>query len=277
MKLTFNATALEEIMHLFHTLTGMRFVILGTDFKEIASFPPNPCAFCRCINEHPLLEDKCRTNDLRDFTACKNSKDTVVCKCHMGLIKGIVPIFSHSDHIACYIMFGQVADRKDKRELNRIIERVNLQNGVLVKSNQIEYKSSEQIKAATRLLEFCAEHIMLKDMINVEKSQQFVRAKEYIDEHLSEDLDIRTICAYAATSRTDLYNVFRREHNVGIAHYIKEQRMKKAKELLKNTNLSVAEISGKVGFSNYNYFSRIFKQHFGVSPHSYRNSRDSRQ
>ena len=274
MKLTFNQTALEEIMRLFYSLTGIRFVLAEADGKEIVSFPPTPASLCQRISRHHQWGDICRAEELQTLSAYQNVGSTELRKCPAGLIKGMAPIFSHSHHVACYAMFGPVANRKDKRELNRLIRHNRSTDNALTPNEPIQYHSDEQIQTAAKLLAFCAEHIMLKDIVSVGKSQQFVRAKEYIDAHLSEDLDIRDIFAYAATSRTDLYNIFRHEYSAGIAHYIKEKRMKKAKELLKTTDLSVAEISGQVGFSNYNYFSRIFKQHFGVSPHRYRHDRN---
>ena len=50
----------------------------------------------------------------------------------------------------------------------------------------------------------------------------------------------------------------------------KEEAEKKAKELLKNTNMKVAQISEKVGFANVSYFCRSFREYYGCSPESYR-------
>ena len=48
--------------------------------------------------------------------------------------------------------------------------------------------------------------------------------------------------------------------------YIKIKRLNKAKELVTGTSMSVSEISDKTGFSDYNYFLRVFKKHYGISP-----------
>ena len=47
--------------------------------------------------------------------------------------------------------------------------------------------------------------------------------------------------------------------------------MKKAKELLKNSTLSVTEIAARTGYGDSNYFSRIFKKSCGKTPREYRN------
>lgn len=50
-----------------------------------------------------------------------------------------------------------------------------------------------------------------------------------------------------------------------IDEYITEKRLKKAQRLLKNTDMTAAEISSASGFSDYNYFLKSFKKYFGVS------------
>ena len=56
----------------------------------------------------------------------------------------------------------------------------------------------------------------------------------------------------------------------GIAEHIRGLRLAESKRLLKETTLSVHEISDRVGFNDYNYFCRIFKKYFGTSAGKYR-------
>ena len=92
-------------------------------------------------------------------------------------------------------------------------------------------------------------------------------AKEYILEHLSDQINIYDLCCYTKTNRTKLYEIFKSEYGLGIASYIKELRLNEAKRLLQGSKLSVSEISTRVGFSDYNYFSRVYKKRFKISPH----------
>lgn len=54
--------------------------------------------------------------------------------------------------------------------------------------------------------------------------------------------------------------------------YLTDMRIKKAKDFLANTAMSIDEISEKVGFQNRNYFSAVFKRTTGISPAKYRNN-----
>ena len=55
-----------------------------------------------------------------------------------------------------------------------------------------------------------------------------------------------------------------------IFDYLFEKRMKEAEKLLRETDLHIYQIAEKVGFSDYNYFTKIFKKFVGCTPSQYR-------
>jgi len=57
---------------------------------------------------------------------------------------------------------------------------------------------------------------------------------------------------------------------MGISDYIQEQRMKKAKKLLHETNNMISAIAASVGYADANYFTRAFKRETGMTPKKYR-------
>ncbi|MDP4181068.1 MAG: response regulator [Bacillota bacterium] len=69
-----------------------------------------------------------------------------------------------------------------------------------------------------------------------------------------------------------LGSLFYKEIGVNFSTYIKEFRLKKAKELLIGTNLKTYEISNQVGYSDPKYFSRVFKEATGLTPSQYQKS-----
>ena len=60
---------------------------------------------------------------------------------------------------------------------------------------------------------------------------------------------------------------------ITINHLITQKRLQQAKVLLRNTDKSISEIAEAVGFVNYNYFSRIFKKYYHMSPRDYRKNK----
>ena len=59
-----------------------------------------------------------------------------------------------------------------------------------------------------------------------------------------------------------------------LGQYIQYCRLEYAKKLLKNTEDTIAQISEQCGISDFNYFSRLFKRQYGVSPREYRKNPD---
>lgn len=162
--------------------------------------------------------------------------------------------------------------RKNKEILNEHISRFNKEYNLNCDMSGIKFRSKKQITAAARILEICAEYIILKEMITPENDRIIADAKAYIRENLSAQITVEDICTVCNCSRTKLYEMFKTEYGVGISHYITDKRMKLAKNLLKSTSLSITEISSQCGFCDYNYFLRVYKKYYGTSPKKERTS-----
>jgi signal transduction histidine kinase/AraC-like DNA-binding protein len=76
----------------------------------------------------------------------------------------------------------------------------------------------------------------------------------------------------ANVSEDHLTRLFKRELGLSPWEYLARFRIRKAKELLETTDLSVSELSGRVGFQDQAYFSRVFRKLAGASPQAYRDS-----
>ncbi|MBO5668643.1 MAG: helix-turn-helix transcriptional regulator [Lentisphaeria bacterium] len=79
-----------------------------------------------------------------------------------------------------------------------------------------------------------------------------------------------TIARHAGLSRSHLNALFHKQFACGITAYINSLRLEYAKELLSNPYLNIGEAAGRSGFPDANYFSRIFRKKFGLSPGEFR-------
>lgn len=67
-----------------------------------------------------------------------------------------------------------------------------------------------------------------------------------------------------------LSRLFKKETGKTFIDYLKEYRLKKACELLINTNLRITEIAKTVGYDSYSYFNTLFSHFYGITPAQYR-------
>lgn len=97
------------------------------------------------------------------------------------------------------------------------------------------------------------------------------QAKAYIEaNYASSDLTARQAADTVGLSANYFSNVFKQYTGVPFVKYLTNYRMSQAKLLLRTTDLSVAEISERVGYSNPNYFSNVFRRLANQTPMKYR-------
>lgn len=96
------------------------------------------------------------------------------------------------------------------------------------------------------------------------------KAKEYIANNYSYPVTIEEVAAYAGVSRSHLFRSFQTCLGQSPKEYLTDFRIKKARQLLRETDLSVAAIAYSVGFENNLYFSKAFHRRMGKSPSGYR-------
>lgn len=96
------------------------------------------------------------------------------------------------------------------------------------------------------------------------------RIIEYIDHHYKEDLSRTTLADMVYLSADHLARVFKKETGETLVKYITDKRIHAAKELLSDTKTPISQVASEVGYDNYSYFTKIFKEKTGVSPGDYR-------
>lgn len=94
--------------------------------------------------------------------------------------------------------------------------------------------------------------------------------KDYIKNHLSEKLTIEALAKKVHLHPQYVSRLFKQQTNYSLSEYIISERLEKSKKLLLQTEYTITEIAGHCGFSDSNYFTRVFKKHEGVPPSEFR-------
>ncbi len=95
--------------------------------------------------------------------------------------------------------------------------------------------------------------------------------RSFLDGHLDDGaLDVPQMCEAMSVSRSVLFEKCRTLLDTTPAIYLRGLRLERAKTLIREGGRTMAEISYAVGFNDPHYFSRIFKQEFGMTPTEYR-------
>lgn len=92
---------------------------------------------------------------------------------------------------------------------------------------------------------------------------------EYIKQNLKENISLKSLSEKACMSTTSFYRFFKRELGMSPIEYILNEKIKCAKNLLKNPTLQINEVCYLAGFEDANYFIRLFKKYEGITPKQY--------
>jgi len=114
-------------------------------------------------------------------------------------------------------------------------------------------------------------HQLLDDtLVTADQNPFRSQVLEIINKHLNDDqFDTNRLSQLIGLSRSQLNRKLQKHFNVSTAALIRQIRLNKAHELLKNGDHSIAEVAYNTGFSSQAYFSTCFKSHFGISPKNF--------
>ena len=273
MPISIKKEELAELLKDFYILTKMRIVIFDSDYVKIMSYPVNESDFCTMIKENDSARQECEKSDIKAFNTCRNTKNIFIYKCHAGLIEVASPI-KINDLVLGYVMFGQIVDKSVKSTekinvLNKCVK-YNLEQDILSSNfDKLIFKSEEQIRAASKILESCACYLWISNLIKVNEESFFLKLDNYITENLDREITPQIICEQFNISRNKLYEISDKSFGMGISAYVRKRRIEQAKKLLENGTFSISEVCYKVGVPDYNYFSKMFKKETGLSPRHY--------
>jgi AraC family transcriptional regulator len=96
------------------------------------------------------------------------------------------------------------------------------------------------------------------------------QAISYINEHLTENLSLKDIAKVVGMSPFYFTNLFKQSTGMTAYQYVIYHRIERAKQLLRQQELSIAEVSEQVGFKSQSHFANIFRKHTNKNPKMYR-------
>jgi AraC-like DNA-binding protein len=158
--------------------------------------------------------------------------------------------------------------------------------GELVKTyNSIDTAQDKQAACKLHLLQILhglRKHFQLQGTVSPDYAQQRQRVQrlkrlfDFLNQHYAQKLKVSEAATMVGMSETRFKEFFKRATGSTFAQYVIQLRLARATQLLRDTELSMAEIAHQTGFCDQSHFDNRFKDSFEVSPKEYR-SRHQRQ
>lgn len=155
-----------------------------------------------------------------------------------------------------------------------VIQVKGIQANQVFSQNLLTEKPAKVLKSLNSLQEWVI-YIMdvAMDQLHLpqEKGSVVNLVKKYIQDHLGEQrLTREDIANHVYLNPDYLTRMFKKQTGFSISDYLQQQRIEYAKRLLIDTNLPVSEVALSAGYSNFSYFSTIFKKSTELNPMEYR-------
>ena len=105
---------------------------------------------------------------------------------------------------------------------------------------------------------------------NTEQIRLLSKAMQYVRDRYAENLSLRDVARAAHRNGATLRKLFRDQLGMTLTEYVNKVRVEASEELLKNPNLSLAQIAVQVGFYDQSHFGKVFRNLTGYTPGAYR-------
>ena len=115
------------------------------------------------------------------------------------------------------------------------------------------------------------------DRIRARGARGLSRLREFIEESLDQDLCLEALAREAGVSMYVLPRAFQQHFGVTPHQYVLGRRLLRARALLSDTDLPIAEIALETGFSSQSHLATTFKRCIGVTPNAYRHTQEYRE
>lgn len=105
----------------------------------------------------------------------------------------------------------------------------------------------------------------------VDNSELLIKkAVQYINDNYNKKISLEDIASYVGISKYYFSVLFKKEMDITFSNYLNTVRIEKAKQLLKNSQITINDMFYEVGFNDSQYFSKIFKKYVGMTVTEYR-------
>ncbi|TNE74134.1 AraC family transcriptional regulator [bacterium] len=182
---------------------------------------------------------------------------------------------------------GQLLTSGEKKEI-----KVDLKNIQIKNSEELMNTSNKlcKILSSDDVLKDAKADVIMKELIlGIIRTQNlnalefngryegtaFKAILNYIRKNISNNIDISELCRLACMSKSGFYRAFTSEFGISPNQLIIRERLRIGKTMMSQGDVSVKDVCYSLGFSDPNYFIRLFKKHEGLTPGQYLKQQES--
>ncbi len=248
------------------------------DTSDFLNYGIHANPYCMLIKQNSKLWQKCRCQQSKissDLSAPKCGT------CFAGVFEYILPVpMQNGENSRTFICIsGYRDDARFEKQKHLLCKHYGLDEHKLSAAFRTHLHAAPDAPPDESLLSPLL--WMLSDYIAAAKSSRsscsdyvYAHAIAYIHQHYTQKIRLEDICDFCHCSASYISHMFKKRSGNSISAYIMALRLKRAKKLLENGNITVRAAAEAVGFTEPYYFSNSFKKYFHISPSSIANRKE---
>ena len=265
MEVVYDEHKLYDMMKEFHSITGIRISFLSDPENPVLGVPERNCTLCSLKQQNAEFYQACKACDRAASLEAISSDELYLYECHYHLWEAILPVRIDGELIG-YFLLGQILTDRE-----RFIEMNHPSEEEIALLDKMPATALDTLRSYAKLLSWLAHYTILNNSISLRHRETFESISAYIRKHYHENLTVDGLCEHFHYSRSGLFTLFKEECGQGVMEYVNSVRLEASRELLQE--FKVVETANMVGISDANYFSRVFKKKYGISPSEYRGTK----
>lgn len=276
----------EKEPQLFHLMkdyslaVGICFFIADINGDRQSAIPESHC-LCEKIKSTAKEKAACENCQMHQMIRPIKNGSINKYLCHAGFTHVPLPVYINNILVG-YIIIGRLAEIQNLSLLEE-----NQTSMLYDQLNTETYFSAERLEKVVDLFVNLAQSTLttsnpkrkidvgqlrdVNEMIETfPKKTEIVNAVKYIEKNLHRKICLEEVANKVYLSQYYFSKLFKKELGMNFVTYLKYQRVIKAKEFLRHSNLSIDDIARRVGFSQTSYFCKSFRDITSKSPSSFR-------
>ncbi len=252
------ANHFEQYMHIFHP------------------YNIHICSYCACMKLSKETRDICITKQLR--VLAKSEEGAFYGMCWAGVEEFVFPVM-HGGKAIAFISVSGYRDKLGGAEPRiRQASKLSGHDEAFLKKvySELSPNAPELAQLKPLISPLCLMFSMLYEQSphteesGVEVSSLYTNILNYIGYNYMQDFTLDDIAESLHHSKSYIRQLFKSKSGISIHRYLTTVRIKRAKELLSGSSMTVTQIASAVGYKEPNYFTNAFKKETGLTPRDYR-------
>lgn len=254
MEITYDVETLKTMLYDFSELTGITLSVYDYKGDNLADCM-HASLFCQDVHR-VISVDKCRQCSRELVSICHKSHQYEEKQCFMGLYEACMPILVDGIWVGHISLAGIRTD--------------NSTSAAVADAEMLEhfysqpYYTPSQIQALRNMLP----KIIFDSAITCKHDTRLNEITNYIKSNLAQKLTVEHLCNEFFLTKNSLYDLLQRNLNMTVNEYIAQERLEKAKQLMKQ-GVRGEKLTEAIGLESYSYFCQFFKERTGQTPTEY--------